>query len=65
MAVGRVGYVVQELDGCQFLFAQDGDVGFTPFLHEADPFNTMDEAVDTAHLVVGGNFRVTPVWLLH
>ncbi len=64
MNPGRVGYVVQELDGCQFLCAQDGDVGFTPYLHEADAFDGIQEADDTAHLVVGGNYRITPVWLL-
>ena len=56
-----VGYVVQELDSNMFLCEDDGDVGFTPYLHMAGPFDELQAAVDTAHLVIGSNFKVTPV----
>lgn len=61
MTTNGVGYVVQELESNMFLRAEDGDVGFTPWLHEADPFDCIEAAVDTAHLVIGHNFKVTAV----
>lgn len=57
----KVGYVVQELDSNMFLCMDEGDVGYTSFLHEADPFDCIESAVDTAHMCVGSNFKVTAV----
>lgn len=56
-----VGYVVQELDTNMFLCEGEGDVDFTPFLHDADPFDSVEVAVETALMVVGSNFKVTAV----
>ncbi|CAN5674239.1 hypothetical protein BH11PSE12_BH11PSE12_27210 [soil metagenome] len=61
MASVGIGYVVQELESAMFLCAEDGDVGFTPFLHQADSFDCLEAAVDTAMIVVGSNFKVTQV----
>lgn len=57
----RVGFVVQELDTNMFLCEGEGDVDFTPFLHEADPFDCIEAAIETAQMVVGSNFKVTAV----
>lgn len=60
---GRVAYVVQDLESYMFLYPLDGDVGFTPSLHTAGPFESYDEAFETARHVLGDGFKINTVWV--
>lgn len=44
-----------------FLMPQNGDVGFTPWAHEAGRFDALDEAEDTAVHHCDEGFFVTRV----
>lgn len=52
MSEVRVGYVVQDLESYMFLCEQDGDVGYTPCLHAAGTFPTLEEAFETGRMVL-------------
>ena len=64
MEVGRVAFVVQDLQSFMFLMPQDGAVGFTSALHDAGHFEGYEEAFETAVMVLGDGFKISRVWLL-
>jgi hypothetical protein len=43
-------FIVQDKESAHFLMPVDGDVGFTPWAHEAGRFDGYAEASDTAEL---------------
>jgi hypothetical protein len=55
----EVRFVVQDRESALFLMSSDGDVGFTPWLHEAGRFDGYAEAVDTAALHCHEGYFVT------
>lgn len=58
MAIVTV-YVVQSRDSGDFLYPSDtGDVGHTPYIHEAGLFEHKEEAIETALEEIGDNFIV-------
>jgi hypothetical protein len=46
----EVKFIVQDKESALFLMPVDGDVGFTPWAHEAGRFDAYSEAADTAAL---------------
>lgn len=54
-------FVVQDKESALFLMPVEGDVGFTPWLHEAGRFDSYAEAVDTAALNCHEGYFVTEV----
>ncbi len=56
-----IRFVVQDRESKLFLMPQNGDVGYTEFLHEAGRFDLLAEAIDTASLNCGEGFNVTKV----
>lgn len=57
-----VKWVVQDAESGLFLMPSDGDVGFTPWLHEAGRFDQYGEAQDTATFNCHQGFYITPVF---
>lgn len=45
-----VKFIVQDKESALFLMPEEGDVGFTPWAHEAGRFDGYAEACDTAAL---------------
>lgn len=56
-----VKYVVQDAETGLFLMPAEGDVGFTPWLHEAGRFDQFGEAHDTATFNCHQGFYITSV----
>lgn len=54
-------FIVQDKESALFLMPVDGDVGFTPWAHEAGQFDGIAEASDTAALNCHEGFFVTQV----
>lgn len=54
-------FIVQDKESAFFLMPCEGDVGFTPWAHEAGRFDGFAEAVDTAALNCNEGFFVTKV----
>lgn len=44
----EIKFAVQDKESALFLMPVEGDVGFTPWLHEAGLFDAYSEAFDTA-----------------
>ena len=57
----EVKFIVQDKESALFLMPVEGDVGFTPWAHEAGQFEALAEAVDTAILNCHEGFFVTEV----
>jgi len=58
----EVKFVVQDKESALFLMPVEGDVGFTPWMHEAGRFDTYGEAIDTATLNCHEGYFVTEVF---
>ena len=58
----EVKFVVQDKESALFLMPVEGDVGFTPWVHEAGRFDTYGEATDTASLNCHEGYFVTEVF---
>ena len=56
-----VKFVVQDKESALFLMPDEGDVGFTPWVHEAGRFECYAEAIDTAALNCHEGYFVTQV----
>lgn len=56
-----VKFIVQDKESALFLMPEEGDVGFTPWAHEAGRFDGYAEASDTAVLNCHEGYFVTPV----
>lgn len=56
-----VKFIVQDKESALFLMPWEGDVGFTPWAHEAGRFDGYGEAVDTAILNCHEGYFVTEV----
>jgi hypothetical protein len=56
-----VKFIVQDKESALFLTPDDGEVGFTPWVHEAGRFEGYAEACDTAALNCHEGYFVTPV----
>jgi hypothetical protein len=54
-------FIVQDKESALFLTPDDGEVGFTPWVHEAGRFEGYAEACDTAALNCHEGYFVTPV----
>ena len=54
-------FIVQDKESALFLMPVDGDVGFTPWVHEAGRFDGFVEACDTAAINCHEGFFVTQV----
>lgn len=54
-------FIVQDKESALFLMPVHGDVGFTPWAHEAGQFDAYEEAVDTASLNCHEGYVVTCV----
>lgn len=54
-------FIVQDKESALFLMPVDGDVGFTPWAHEAGHFDGAAEASDTAALNCHEGFFVTQI----
>ncbi len=57
----EVKFIVQDVESALFLMPNDGDVGFTPWAHEAGRFDGFAEAADTAALNCHEGYFVTQV----
>lgn len=57
----EVKFIVQDKESALFLMPYEGDVGFTPWAHEAGRFDSHSEAVDTAVLNCHEGFFVVEV----
>jgi hypothetical protein len=57
----EVKFIVQDKESGLFLMPEDGDVGFTPWAHEAGRFDGFAEASDTAGLNCHEGYFVTQV----
>lgn len=57
----EVRFVVQDKESALFLMPYEGDVGFTPWAHEAGRFEGYGEACDTAALNCHEGYFVTQV----
>lgn len=57
----EVKFIVQDKESALFLMPVEGDVGFTPWLHEAGRFDAYSEATDTAALNCHEGYFVTEV----
>lgn len=55
-------FVVQDRESGLFLMPCEGDVAFTPWLHEAGRFDGYAEAVDTAVLHCHEGYFVTQIF---
>lgn len=58
---GAIKYIVQDAETGLFLMPNEGDVGFTPWAHEAGRFDQYGEAHDTAAFNCHQGFFVTGV----
>ena len=56
-----VKFIVQDKESALFLMPDEGDVGFTPWAHEAGRFEGYSEASDTAALNCHEGYFVTQV----
>lgn len=56
-----VKFIVQDKESALFLMPVDGDVGFTPWAHEAGRFEGYAEASDTAAINCHEGYFVTQV----
>jgi hypothetical protein len=56
-----VKFIVQDKESALFLMPVEGDVGFTPWAHEAGRFDGYGEAIDTAALNCHEGYFVTEV----
>lgn len=54
-------FIVQDKESALFLMPEGGDVGFTPWAHEAGRFDGYAEAYDTAALYCHEGYFVTQV----
>lgn len=57
----EIKFIVQDKESALFLMPVDGDVGFTPWAHEAGLFDGYDEAIDTARLNCHEGYFLTQV----
>jgi hypothetical protein len=57
----EVRFIVQDKESALFLMPCEGDVGFTPWAHEAGRFDGFSEACDTAAINCHEGFFVTQV----
>lgn len=57
----EVKFIVQDKESALFLMPHEGDVGFTPWAHEAGRFDGFAEAVDTATMNCHEGYFVTQV----
>lgn len=57
----EVKFIVQDKESALFLMPYEGDVGFTPWAHEAGRFDGFAEAADTAALNCHEGYFVTQV----
>ena len=57
----EIKFIVQDKESALFLMPYEGDVGFTPWTHEAGRFDGFAEAVDTAALNCHEGYFVTQV----
>ncbi len=57
----EVKFIVQDRESALFLMPCCGDVGFTPWAHEAGRFDGFAEATDTAALNCHEGYFVTEV----
>jgi hypothetical protein len=57
----EVRFIVQDKESALFLMPCEGDVGFTPWAHEAGRFDGFAEACDTAAINCHEGFFVTQV----
>lgn len=57
----EVKFIVQDKESSLFLMPDEGDVGFTPWAHEAGRFDAYGEATDTAALNCHEGYFVTEV----
>jgi hypothetical protein len=57
----EVKFIVQDKESALFLMPVEGDVGFTPWAHEAGRFDAVADAVDTAVLNCHEGYFVTVV----
>lgn len=55
-------FIVQDKESALFLMPIDGDVGFTPWAHEAGRFDGFAEACDTAAINCHEGYFVTQVF---
>lgn len=58
----EVKFIVQDKESALFLMPDEGDVGFTPWAHEAGRFDSYAEASDTAALNCHEGYFVTEVF---
>jgi hypothetical protein len=58
----EVKFIVQDKESALFLMPVEGDVGFTPWAHEAGRFDGYAEASDTAALNCHEGYFVTQVF---
>ncbi|MFZ6780413.1 hypothetical protein ACO0LD_26585 [Undibacterium sp. Ji83W] len=54
-------FIVQDKESALFLMPEEGDVSFTPWVHEAGRFDGYAEACDTAALHCHEGYSVTQV----
>jgi hypothetical protein len=54
-------FIVQDKESALFLMPVEGDVGFTPWAHEAGRFDLYAEATDTAALNCHEGFFIVAV----
>ena len=59
----EIKYIVQDKESALFLMPVEGDVGFTPWAHEAGRFDGYGEAIDTASLNCHEGYFLTKVLL--
>ncbi|HJW54705.1 MAG TPA: hypothetical protein VJ577_05475 [Burkholderiaceae bacterium] len=52
---------MQDAESALFLVPLNGDVGYTPWAHEAGRFDELAEAMDTAQFILSGQFFITEV----
>lgn len=57
----EVRFIVQDEESAMFLMPVEGDVGFTPWAHEAGRFEGFVEATETAALNCHEGYFVTHV----
>lgn len=57
----EVKFIVQDKESALFLMPVDGDVGFTPWAHEAGCFDAVADAVDTAAVNCHEGYFVTQI----
>ncbi|UXY14091.1 hypothetical protein N8I74_12255 [Chitiniphilus purpureus] len=51
-------FLVQDKDSGLFLCPREGDVGYTKYVDQAGPFDSYEEALDTAKYNLGANFII-------